>query len=239
MTIVLFAFHPIAETNHGRNRKDPLEIGVVEKIDMHRQLGELQVLHQLVQHLPSLIRGFSFQLQHFLSTKLFPEVLHILFGQVEQFFLIASPGYRLNDPLFRELDPKRQDEFARPAVECFPQLRRSEGQDFFIGLFQMRLHRRGMSLHDRAVLHHEIIDISQIAIAGNRKDIDITQMTADNDRPGLITLQMSDLFSNGLSLLSKSIFFHGQLAHLLPVLLQQRPQLPLQDTFSNCINPAA
>src|SRR6185312_16996067 len=100
MPVVFLALYTIAEADHGGDGITSLEIGVVETFDMYGKIRQLEVFHQLLQHLPAFVRRLSLQLKGLLLSQFLAEIGDIFLRELEQLSFVAAPGYGLFHTLF-------------------------------------------------------------------------------------------------------------------------------------------
>ena len=78
-------------------------------------------------------------------------LLHVLYGQVEQFLLVAPLGDGEGDVLQLHVQFEGHDDFARKALVAFPHLDDAQLEQFFLALVQLLLVFEGERLVDGAV----------------------------------------------------------------------------------------
>ena len=199
--------------NHTRcDRIGSLDIGIIETLDMYRQLAEAEILLQARQYAGSALLGVEL-LRLFQTVYLI--LSHILLRYVEQLAFVATLGNQKMQLLKFGLGCKRYNSFARITAETRTQLRNSKSQNLGSRLIEFFLILDGDTLHDGTGLHVHIIDKGERFILFVGKYIHIVYRCTHNDRLCLITLYQ---IIPQLHLLS---LFKPQLGRQLLHLLQQ------------------
>ena len=228
MAVLLAGGLAVAEDDARRDGMGPLQIGIVETLDMARLPVEMQFfLHGVHQTVGVALGILDFEVLELLGAVDAGAFLR----KLQQIELLAALGNGEGDAVEQQGSggQERNDYFARqlPARDMLDDMLDSQGEHVALVSPDARGKTHGRDADDRPVADTDEIAISHIVVGQERKDVDVDDAGADDDRPAGVMVQSVEPLFVALRLLEPQR--RGSPGHLLLQVAPHGPQVAFEN----------
>ena len=202
MTIVLLRRFSVAEHHARCHGICALCVGVVEALDVTRQLRQAEIFLNLHQQARRALLGIKFL--HGVDSVDFSST-GVVVRHVEQLTFVAALWHSEQHADVLEIGDERHDNFAQIQAEFFACTRYGITEHFGGRFVEASAQFVGFATHHRAAAHVHIVDKGAAVIGLERENVDVADLRTDDDRLRAISLNQVVFHLHLLRLLEAQI----------------------------------